>query len=304
MSEDTAIVINPTAGGGRAAGAWEELADGAPGLGDARRILAADANSAREALVETLAEGVPRVIAVGGDGTAHLVVNAIVAAEKAGKIEPGSVAFGLVPAGTGSDLARTLGIPREPRAALAKVMDAEPRPFDLIELRTDAGDRRSVVNVASAGLSGSVVVEVNARPRRGQLTYLSATLSGLLRYHPVPCSVIADGEPIHDGPFFLTAVANGRYFGKGMHVAPEADPTDGLLDVVVVPPVPLWQLPWRLPQFLTGRHVRLPMIRHVRAEIVRLEPADGFPPFDVDGESMPSGPADLMVRPGALRVLA
>jgi diacylglycerol kinase (ATP) len=304
MSEDTAIVINPTAGGGRAAGAWEELADGTPGLGGARRILAADADAAREALMETLAEGIKRVITVGGDGTAHLAVNAIVAAEAAGTIEPGSVAFGLVPAGTGSDLARTLGLPREPRAALAKVMAAEPRPFDLIELRTDAGDRCSVINIASAGLSGAVVTEVNARPRRGQLSYLSATLSGILRYRPVPCAVIADGEPLYDGPFFLTAVANGRYFGKGMHVAPEADPTDGLLDVVVVPPVPLWQLPWRLPQFLTGRHVRLPMVRHLRAEIVRLEPAEGFPPFDVDGDAMPSDPADLLVRPGALRVLA
>ena len=78
---------------------------------------------------------------------------------------------------------------------------------------------------------------------------------------------------------------------------------DGLLDVVVIPPVPLWHLPYRLPQFLTGRHLKLPIVRFRKARRVRLEPRPGFPPYEVDGEILPSGPAEVRVLPQALRVI-
>ena len=153
-------------------------------------------------------------------------------------------------------------------------------------------------------MSGVVVPAVNANPRRGRLTYLATTLQALLRYRPVPCRIEVDGELFCDGEFFLVALANGPYFGKGMPVAPGAALDDGRIDVVYIPPVPLWHLPWRLPQFLTGRHVRLPIVRVRRAERVRLVPAAGFPPYEVDGECLASGTAEVRVLPGALRVLA
>ncbi len=302
--DETAVLVNPAAGGGRAGRTWERLLAAVPELAAARRIGGDGAEEARAELAAARESGVRRLIAVGGDGTAHLAANALLASGRGQR-----VAFGLVGAGTGSDLARSLGLPRRPEAALRHLLAAEPRPLDAIEVRTAAGAGCYAVNTATAGLSGEVVLAINANPRRGQLSYLAATLKGVLRYRPAACRVEVDGEELFDGDCFLAAVANGQYFGNGMHLAPEARLDDGLLDVVVAPTLPLWHLPYRLPQFLTGRHLKLPIVRFRQARRVRIEPraepgAPVFPPYEVDGESLPSGPAEIRVLPAALRVLA
>ncbi len=299
IASRTVVVINPAAGGGRTGGLWERLRSAAPELGEAQLIRAADAGAARNQLAGYLEQGTLRVLAVGGDGTAHLVAGTLLETGHAGHVD-----FGLVPAGTGSDLARSLGLPRDPVAALHRTLAAEPREIDAMALETEGGDRRFAVNIASAGMSGAVVPAVNANPRRGRLSYLTTTLAALARYRPVACRLEVDGEPFYDGEFFLAAFANGRFFGNGMPIAPEARLDDGLIDVVLIPPVPLWQLPYRMPQFLTGRHVKLEIVKIQRAKRIRLEPAEGFPPFEIDGECLPSGPAEIRVLPGALRVLA
>ncbi len=309
--EETVVMVNPAAGGGRAGRTWKHLVAAVPEIAAAQRIGGGSAEDAGAELAAALAGGVRRLIAIGGDGTAHLAANALLASGAGER-----VAFGLVGAGTGSDLARGLGLPRQPEAALRRALAAAPRPIDAIEVKTDAGDGCYAVNTATAGLSGEVVVATNANPRRGQLSYLAATVKGVLRYRPSACRVEVDGEELFDGDFFLAAVANGPYFGNGMHLAPEARHDDGLLDVVVVPTVPLWHLPYRLPQFLTGRHLKLPIVRFARARRIRFEPrpagprqaepgaARDLPPYEVDGESLPYGPAELRILPRALRVLA
>ncbi len=298
VGSGTVVMINPAAGGGRASRLWERLRSAAPEVGEARLIRGADAGAARDELSRSLEQGARRVLAVGGDGTAHLVVNTLLAAGRADRVD-----FGLIPAGTGSDLARSLGLPRDPVAALRRILAAEPRAIDALVVETEA-ETRFAVNTSSAGMSGAIAPAVNANPRRGRLSYLTTTLAALLRYRPVPCRVDVDGEPFYDGEFFLAAFVNGRFFGNGMPVAPEARLDDGLIDVVLIPPVPLWHLPYLMPQFLTGRHVKLDIVKIRRAERVRLEPAAGFPPFEVDGECLAPGPAEIRVLPGALRVLA
>ncbi len=298
-ASQTVVLINPAAGGGRAGGLWERLLATAPELGEAHLIRSASADASRAELTNRLEDGVERVLAVGGDGTAHLVAGTLLATGYADRVD-----FGLIPAGTGCDLARSLGLPRDPVSALRQTLAAEPRAIDAMVVQTEDGNKRFAVNSASAGMSGVVVPAVNANPRRGRLSYLTTTLTALLRYRPVPCRLEVDGKPFYDGEFFLAAFANGRSFGNGMPIAPEARLDDGLIDVVLIPPVPLWHLPYRMPQFLTGRHVKLPIVSTRRAERIRLKPAEGFPPFEIDGECLPSGPAEIRVLPGALRVLA
>ena len=164
-----------------------------------------------------------------------------------------------------------------------------------------AGETRYALNVASAGISGLVDELVNAQGVRGSTAFLTATLTALRRYRPFTARVEVDGELWHDGGVFLLAVANGRSFGKGMRIAPRAEVDDGLADLVLVKPLPGWLVPLELPRLYLGHHLGSRYVDWRRARHVRLEPAGGLPPFDVDGETLPSGAADFEILPGALR---
>jgi diacylglycerol kinase (ATP) len=294
-----AVFINPRSGRGRAQEVWESLSRSEPRLQSARVVAAPDARRAREELSRVLAEPAERVLVLGGDGTVHLVGNVLLDLGLGG-----TVPLGVIPAGTGSDLARALRLPTAPRAALARALDATPRKMDTLLVEADDGRRRYVLNVASAGISGLVDQAVNALSKRGTLAYLSATLGAVGRYRNVPCRVTVDGDLWHEGDVLLVAIANGPTFGNGMKVAPGARPDDGVADVVLVGPIPRWQLPLRLPQIYLGTHVHARYVRTGRAQQVRLEPLGLFPPFDVDGEMFAAGAATVTLVPGALLVSA
>jgi diacylglycerol kinase (ATP) len=294
------FLVNPTAGSGRAGAVWSRLSDAHPELRGAAVIRERQPERARELLRQALGPGVRALVAVGGDGTLHLAANALL-----DRALGEQVALGIVPAGTGSDLARSLGVPRDPAQALQIAWESKPRPCDALEVIPDGHPRRFVVNVASAGVSGLVGQAVNALPRRTAWVYFSTALSALVRFRPVACRVLADGEPWFEGPLLLLAVANGATFGRGMRVAPQAEVDDGLLDLVLLPGMPRWRLPFRLPRVYWGSHLRLPGVQVRRATRVRLEPLEaGFPPLDLDGESGPATAAEMRLLPAALRVLA
>lgn len=294
----TLFVCNPSAGGGKAGRLKGRLQALCP---ESRTgwIEAESAAAAGGRLRQALADpDVSRVVAVGGDGTLHGVAEVLLESGAADR-----TALAVVPAGTGSDFARSLGIPRRLEKALSLALTAEPRPVDAIAVETDSGKHGFCLNIASAGLSGAVDLAVNAtgvHAKGVHGSYLLTTLKAVLAYRPVACRVLVDGEELVDGPFFVVAMANGRYFGQGMKVAPDARLDDGLLDVVLVPPVPKWQLPVRLPQFLAGRHVRLSQVVVGRAREVRIEPPPGFFPYDLDGETLDAEAATFRILPGAL----
>jgi diacylglycerol kinase (ATP) len=288
------LVVNPTAGSGAAGRAWQRLRSHLPA--EVEVLLETSGAATRERLAERLRAGCRRVLSFGGDGTANLVINVLLE-EGLG----GEVAFGIVPAGTASDFARHTGIPRDPRRALDHALHrAQASPIDAIAVEVEGRAPRYCLNIASAGLSGHVDQRVQG-PRRG--SYLIATLQALWTYTARPCAVEVDGKPFYDGPFFVLALANGRYFGKAMKVAPHAEIDDGLLDVVLVLEVPTWQLPYRLPQFYLGRHIDDCDVLTTRAREVRLRPGVDYPPYDLDGEPIPSAPATVRVLPDALRLL-
>ncbi|HEV8632287.1 MAG TPA: diacylglycerol kinase family protein [Thermoanaerobaculia bacterium] len=295
------FLVNPAAGSGRAGTVWDGLVDSHPELRAAPLVRESDPAIAGGKLLQAITGGARRVVALGGDGTAHMVTNVLL---RGGMGE--RVALGLVPAGTGSDLCRSLGIPDAPGAALQLALEGEPRPLDAFEVRSGAGPEaqvRYVVNTASAGVSGVVVEAVNALTRRGAATYLLATVKALLRYRPVRCRVTVDGEPFYEGPIFLLAAANGVTFGKGMKVAPRARTDDGLADVVLVGDMRRWELVFRLPQLYLGRHLESRRTLFRQARRLTCEPLGPFPPYELDGDAAAPDPIELRVLPGALRIL-
>lgn len=309
----TVVFANPAAGGGRAARLWRDLERAQPELDAAQVIFAQDEAEARRLLDAALSGDTPkveRVLSVGGDGTLHLVVNELLRSGRAA-----DVALGLIPAGTGSDLARFLGLPKRPQEALAYVMSAAPRAIDVLRITAQDGTGGTLVehavNTASAGLSGLVCGAVNAQSRRGPDVFLRATLSALWQFGPLPCRVDVEGpdltpaagEPWYDGDLLLLAMANGRYFGNGMKIAPNAELDDGLMDVVLVPSIPRWKLPFYLPRLYMGTHLDVPGVRFAQATKVRLQPKTPFPPLEVDGEAVLAGNVEVEVLAGALRLL-
>lgn len=304
------VLVNPAAGSGRARRIWQRLLRSAPELGAARRILASSAEACRQELDACLSEDclsggclsedIDAIVAVGGDGTAHLVVDGLL---RSGQAE--RVALGLIPGGTGSDLARCLGLPKNPVDAWRRIQTSRPQPIDALEICTDGSPRRYGINIASAGATGAAGEKISALSRRGPLIYLLTALKALAKYRPIPCRVTVDGVVLHVEGFFVVAVANGQAFGQGMWVAPEATVDDGLADIVVVPPFPLWKLPVRVPQFYLGRHLKWPEVRTAQGRTVRfepLEPRGPMPAFEVDGETLPSGPVTIQILPGAIRL--
>ena len=290
----TLVLVNPAAGGGRAGRFWERLRLQAERVAPLRVVTPASAEESRRAVKDALTTGCDRVIAVGGDGTAHLAANVL--------LESGAKStLGIVPAGTGSDLARALGIPRDPSKALRRALLGSPVGLDAGHCEGEASEF-FFINIASAGIGGLVDETVNASPTRGRSAFLRATFAALRRYRCAPVRVAVDGEAWYEGPLFVLAVANGTTFGKGMQVAPQARPDDGLFDLVLVGEVAGWELIRRLPQVYLGLHLGARPVHYRQGREVRLEPLAPLPVFDVDGETYRSGTATFTLLPGALAV--
>jgi YegS/Rv2252/BmrU family lipid kinase len=298
------VIANPASAAGatqRSLPRFEERLRGA--IGAYELVWTSAPRDAERIAREAVRAGVERLIVAGGDGTAAEVVSGLLGAGLGAYAE---VAF--LPLGTGADFHRTLGIPRDMEHAIAALASGKGRRIDAGHARyvgEDGATREShFVNVASAGLSGVVTRSVNGASKAlgARVAFLMGTLRGLVRFRPPRVRLRLDGSEIFAGEVALVAAANGRYFGGGMYVAPEARPDDGLLDVVIVPAFPKPVLVTRLPRLYTGTHLAVPGVLLRRGRRLELEP-DGPPALaEIDGESVARLPMTVEVLPGALQV--
>ena len=253
---------------------------------------------------EAVRAGCDRLVVAGGDGTLSEVATGLLGAGLGGY-----ATIGLLPLGTGGDFLRTLGVPRELGAAIACLREGKPRPLDAGRVSfVDAGGRQAsahFVNVASLGLSAHVVARVN-RGRRalgGRLAFFGGALGAILRQGPAPVSLRLDGVEIHAGPLVLATAANGRYFGSGMHVAPDARTDDGLFDVVAISALGRAALLRRLPRIYRGVHLGDPAVSVRRGRVLEARAQGPRVPIELDGEPLGFLPARFEVLPGALSLV-
>jgi YegS/Rv2252/BmrU family lipid kinase len=303
------LVVNPRSAGGKTLSAWprlkEEIRDAlgafeerfTEGVGDGTRL-------AREALKD----GADLVVAVGGDGTINEVVNGFFDGDQP---VGGSAAFGVLPAGTGGDFVRTLEVPRDLGRAAAELRAAEPRPIDVGRLRyVDPGGAtraRYFVNIASFGIAGLVDRYVNESSKvlGGKLSFALASLRAGVTYKNAEVRLTLDGEVPRQGRIYNVAVANGRYFGGGMKVAPDAHLDDGQFDVVTMGDLGLSDMLLHGLDIYSGKHVTNPNVRVERARRIEAEPLGKEPVLlDVDGEQLGRLPASFELISGGLSVRA
>lgn len=305
------IIVNPASAGGATGKAWPKIASAfrrhygpfecrfTASPGDALSMAADEARSGRKF-----------IIACGGDGTANEVANGI--------LRSGADAeLGILPAGTGGDFRRTLKIPASPAAAARALRDGKWRLIDVGELtyqrRDGLQESRYFLGVASFGLSGEVIRRVkegsaSGLPRAGALggmaAFALATLQTTFATGARTVVVQIDEAPEHRLDVLNLCIANARYFGGGMKIAPSAELDDGRLDIVVIGDLGRLKVLAHAPRLYTGTHLGIDQVTHLRALSLTARAASPGEEIgiEIDGELLGRLPIEAAIRPGSLRV--
>lgn len=293
------VAINPTASFGKHRLVGDRVVERLRAEGhDVTALVRADFDSLLQASRQAVAERPDAFVVVGGDGMINLAANVVART---------GVPFGVVPAGTGNDMARTLGIPFHDQDAATDILlralaDSEPVEIDGALVRWEGGERW-VACALAAGFDALVNERANRMGwPKGAVRYIIALLVELLRLKPIAYRMTLDGDVVETSAN-LVSVGNGVSLGGGMKVTPDAMLDDGMLDVMIVKPVSRLTFLRLFPKVFSGEHVALTEIVTMRrAARIRIE-ADGVVAYG-DGERIAPLPIDIEVVPGALRVLA
>lgn len=291
------LVVNPSAGRGRARRLLPQLTAGlVAGMPDANLHVhqTTSFSDARLRCIQAVEQARPFVeghrrdalVVMGGDGMMHLGLNA--AADT-------GVPLGLVAAGRGNDFCRGVGVPNDLAGAIRTIVEGHTLRMDLMEVTGNllgGAEKRWVGSILSTGYDGRVNYRTNhLRWNFGQLSYTWAALAELSRFEPLPYRLVIDGVERTQTAMFV-AVGNAGVFGGGMRACPDADVTDGLLDLTVVNPVSRFTLLRLLPRMFDGGFVRDPAVERLRAREVLVD-GDGLYGM-ADGEEL--GPVPLRLR--------
>ena len=290
------LVVNERSGGGRAGRILPKVArrlrEQVPTA--ELHIVSSSSWTEAEKLTRTAAlEARPgdALLVMGGDGMAHLGLNAAAGTD---------ATLGLIPAGTGNDFARGIGVPRTIDEAVEVIVAGRTRTVDLAHIANSTFPQRYVGAVVSTGYDARVNRSTNhIRLRLGALSYGYIAMRELASFSPLHYDMIIDGVRRRQEAM-LVAVSNTGIFGGGMRIAPDADPADGFLDVTVVGPVSRTTLLRLLPSMYSGAFVKHPCVEQFRARSIELAGEGLF--VMGDGEELGEVPVRVECVPGVLKV--
>ncbi len=299
---DIKLIVNPTAGAGRTAKKWPLIKSYLENIGLRFEYSLTEAPRHAIELAKSAAEkGYRVVVSVGGDGTINEVVNGLY---EAGIIT--GVALGIISTGTGSDYIRTIGIPRDYKEAGQRLLNPKKLPVDLGVAEYTTGDhkeRRLFINFAGLGFGAEVVRATTEKFKAlGAIpSYLMGFLATFWSYENKEISLKLDEEP-GERRVCTVIMSHGKYGGGSMLIAPDADPQDGLLDVLVVGNVSKLRLLWSLPRIYKGTHLTIPQVSMYRAKNIEVLCQERMS-LEADGELLGETPARFYVLPAALNVI-
>jgi YegS/Rv2252/BmrU family lipid kinase len=286
---ETLVIVNPAACGGRAAERAAPLLDT---IG-AHTVVRTEGPGHASVLATT--PSARRVIAVGGDGTVHEVVQGLLR-----RASP--AALGILPLGTGNSFVRDLGI-SEPTAAAAAIAADRRRAVDVVQI-TCADRTLWSINLFSLGFTAEAGALTNRRFKTlGAAGYIAAVVVSVARLHHPTVPYALDDGPMDTRPLTFVSFSNSRFTGGAMKMAPDADISDGWVDVIRVGALARGRLLTAFPRIFSGTHVAMAEVEHRRARRAAFA-LDGPRDLMVDGEVIRAWPQALEVLPGALQVLA
>ena len=308
----TLLIVNPAAGCGRAARALDRVLEALAPLRPFDVFVTQPGleRPAESAARDAVLAGATRILVLGGDGSSSQALNGIYAAGGADALA--RVSLGLLPAGTGRDYARSAGIARDPvAAARALARGAAAQRVDVGVITFPDGRTRLFLNVSSFGVSAQIAHALEEYPqlkrRAGAVAFGLATVRAGWGYAPVETELRVDLQAAQRGPTAAVAIANGGWFGGGMHVAPSAHVDDGLFEVVRFGDLARRDFVISLPRLYRGTHYTHPHVRHSQGAEILAAPGVGVTqPIEIeaDGEIVGALPARFSFLPAALSLLA
>ena len=289
MARRISLIVNPRAGGGRAAAALP-VVQTTPTASDVQWHLETTPGLDRvRALGRSSRDAGEVAVALSGDG----LIGAV-----AGELQGGDGVLGVLPGGRGNDFARVLGIPRDPEEACGVVAEGVERLVDVGEV-----EGRPFIGIASCGFDSDANRIANETTLvKGNLVYAYGALRALAEWRPARFDLDLDGRERMSFSGYSVACANSKAYGGGMYIAPDAELDDGRLDVVMSGTASKRRFLYNLPKVFQGRHVDSPSVRIVRAAEVRVAADRPFTMY-ADGDPIAELPATVRVRTRALRVL-
>lgn len=281
------LIVNPTAGNGRSMATCEAVIARLKELG-VEHVLhqTSHPGHATEIARDAAARGADTVVAIGGDGTVT---------ETAAGLNGSRTALGIIPSGTGNDFIKSAAIPTEWQKALDLILNRPARPVN-----SGVINNRFFINVCGTGLDVCALdyAEKAKKVVHGILPYLYGVLCAIFTYNPVQMHIEIGDDLVMDGKYMVCSIANGRFFGGGIPIAPQAALTDGMLDVLVVDAVPRWKLPAYLVMLLMGKLTKCKVAHSFLTTHCKLS-CSGMR-LNLDGEIIPMKSAEFTCQPDAL----
>ena len=292
------MIVNPSSAGGSTGEAWPQIAsDLRSHFGSFRAVFTKHRGDAASLAGEAARKGAKLIIACGGDGTISEVANGILSSGKDAEL-------GILPSGTGGDFRRTLEIPSRSRDAARILRHGRSVRIDVGRVSyTDNHGKdasRYFVGVASCGMSTKVIERVKS----DEISFISALLKTAM--HNAPVRLLVQLDDSHERHLVVSnlCVANARYFGGGMKIAPDAKLTDGKLDIVSIGDLSALKIFASAPRIYTGSHLSMPEVSHALARKVTVRASDRTAEvaLELDGELPGKLPATFQIIPEVLRV--
>lgn len=293
-------VINPVAGAGRVKKNIEKIRRFLKEVfGDVSFLFTESPLHAIELTRRALHEEVEVLICIGGDGTLNEVINGFF--NKKGGVGSGTKLF-ILPVGTGSDFLKSFGIKKGLRKPSGNTARLDVGLCEYVSKNREK-KKRFFINILDFGIGGEVVRRVNESSKvwGGFFSFLKGSITGLLSYRPARIIYEVDGKRFEGRPTGVI-VANGKFFGGGMRIAPDADPSDGFFDIVILEEMSIAKFLRYGYRVYKGTHVELSEVKVMRGKQVKIKVLDGVCPIDMDGEDIGYAPSVVKIIPSAIEM--
>lgn len=298
----TQVIINPESNKGKTGKRWKYIKEGLKSfLKEFKYEFTEKPLQAIEISRVAIKEGMELIVGVGGDGTMNEIANGFYENQKI--INP-EVSLGIVPSGTGCDFTRSLNIPSKLKKALEVITQAPSSLIDIgrAKFKSHSGkeEERYFVNVADFGIGGEVVKKVSQnKMRRKASSYMRCLISTFITYKNKKLRIRIDDEELPIDEYMIGAISNGRIFGKGMKIAPDARLDDGLFDVVLIKGMKMLEFFRNAWKIYLGTHLSHPKISMIRGRKIEAVAEDDESEvlIEIDGEQLGKLPATFEIIP-------